>query len=97
MLKFNDEFLFLEFIESAKPVDNFMEKFGQQLAQLHKNTSTKFGYFEDNFIGSTDQINVPQNVNWAEFFLENRIMYQFRLAEKNGHSTEELRSGIKIN
>ena len=96
VLKFNDEFLILEFIDSAKPVDNFMQKFGQQLAQLHKNTSTKYGYFEDNFIGSTDQINVPQNDNWSEFYLENRIMYQFRLAEKNGYSTEELKSGIKL-
>ncbi len=96
VLKVNDNFLFLEYIESSKPVDNFMEKFGRQMAQLHKNTTAKFGYFEDNFIGSTDQINIPQNVNWAEFFLENRIMYQFRLAEKNGYSTEELRSGIKL-
>jgi fructosamine-3-kinase len=96
VLKVNDNFLFLEYIESSKPAANFMGKFGQQMAQLHKNTTTKFGYFEDNFIGSTDQINVPQNVNWAEFFLENRIIYQFRLAEKKGYSTEELKSGIKL-
>lgn len=96
VLKFDENFLILEYIESTKPCVNFMEKFGNQFAQLHKNYSTRFGYFEDNFIGSTDQINVPQNDNWAEFYLENRIMYQFRLAEKNGYSTEELKSGIKI-
>lgn len=96
VLKVNDDFLFLEFVESAKPIGKFSEKLGNQFAQLHKNTSAKYGYFEDNFIGSTDQINVPQNDNWAEFYLENRIMYQFRLAEKNGYSTEELKSGIKL-
>lgn len=96
VLKVNDEFLFLEFIESVSPTDNFMEKFGSQFAQLHKNTSKTYGYFEDNFIGSTDQINIPQNENWSEFYLENRIMYQFRLAEKKGYSTEELKSGIKL-
>lgn len=96
VLKFNESFLILEYIESAKPVANFMEKFGQQLALLHKNLYAQYGYFEDNFIGSTDQINVPQNDKWAEFYLENRIMYQFRLTEKNGHATEELKSGIKL-
>ena len=95
VLKVNDDFLILEFIESATPVSNFSAKFGNQFAQMHRTTSTRYGYFEDNFIGSTDQINVPQNDNWVEFYMENRIMYQFRLAEKNGHSTDELKSGIK--
>jgi len=96
VLKVNDDFLILEFIESATAVNNFSEKFGNQFAQMHKTTGTQYGYFEDNFIGSSDQINIPQNDNWAEFFLENRIIYQFRLAEKNGYAAEELKNGIKL-
>ncbi len=95
VLKVNDNFLILEFIESASPATNFSEKFGKQFAELHRNTGTRYGYFEDNFIGSTEQINVPQNDNWVEFYMENRLMYQFRLAEKNGHSSKELKIGMK--
>lgn len=95
VLKVNDDFLILEFIESAEKVEKFDEKFGMQFADLHKNSGSKFGYIEDNFIGTTDQINIPQNENWAEFYMENRLMYQFRLAEKNGHATAELKDGIK--
>ena len=95
VVKFNENFLILEFIESAPKSSGFSEKFGRQFANLHKMTSKKYGYFEDNFIGSTEQINIPQNDSWAEFYFENRLMFQFRLAEKNGHSTNELKSGIK--
>ena len=95
VLKVNDNFLFLEFIESVPPVKNFSEKFGRQFAQLHKSTGSQYGYFEDNYIGSTDQINIPQNDNWSEFFLENRLMYQFRLAEKKGYSNSRFKVGMK--
>ncbi len=95
VVKFNDNFLILEFIESAPKCSNFSEKFGRQFADMHRITSRKYGYFEDNFIGSTEQINVPQNESWSEFYFENRLMFQFRLAEKNGHSTNELKSGMK--
>ncbi|MDX1700955.1 MAG: fructosamine kinase family protein [Melioribacteraceae bacterium] len=95
VLKFNDDFLFLEFIESAPPVNDFSQKFGRQFAQLHKTVGRSYGYFEDNYIGSTEQINLPQNDNWAEFFFENRLMFQFRLAEKNGYSDAKLHEGIK--
>lgn len=95
VVKFNDDFLILEFIESAPKCIGFSEKFGRQFADLHKMTSHKYGYFEDNFIGTTKQINVPQNESWSEFYFENRLMFQFRLAEKNGHSNNELKSGIK--
>ena len=77
VLKANDKFLILEFIESSPKVSNFSEKFGRQFADLHRNNGSGFGYFEDNFIGSTDQINIPQSTNWVEFYFENRIMCHF--------------------
>jgi fructosamine-3-kinase len=92
----SNDFLILEFIESARRIKNFSEKLGRQFARLHKNSSEQFGYFENNYIGSTDQINLPRSNNWTEFFFENRIMYQFKLAEKNGHSTGELKTGIQF-
>ena len=95
VVKVNDDFLILEYIESGSPVENFSEKFGRQFANLHRSNGSSFGYFEDNFIGSSNQINIPQNDNWAEFYMENRLMYQFRLTEKNGFATSELKDGIK--
>jgi fructosamine-3-kinase len=94
VIKVNDNFLILEFIDSAEKTSDFSEKFGCQFAELHKSNGSAYGFFEDNFIGSTDQINIPQNNNWAEFYMENRLMYQFRLTEKNGYSTAELKDGI---
>jgi fructosamine-3-kinase len=95
VVKVTDDFLILEFIESAPPVAGFSEKFGRQFAQLHRTKSDLYGYFEDNFIGSTEQINLPQNDNWKEFYFENRLMFQFRLIEKKGYSNSRLNSGIK--
>lgn len=96
VVKVTDDFLILEFIESGSQPRNFSKKFGRQFAELHKSKGSAFGFFEDNFIGSTDQINIPQNDNWIEFYMENRIIYQFRLAEKKGFSTNELKEGIKL-
>jgi protein-ribulosamine 3-kinase len=57
-----------------------------------------FGFYEDNFIGSTPQLNIPdkeQQDDWTEFFFNKRILYQFKLAEKNGRSSEDLRIVIR--
>ena len=48
------DFLCLEFIESASEIKNFKGVFGQQFAQMHKFSLEKFGFFENNFIGSTE-------------------------------------------
>ena len=95
VVKVNDRFLVLEFVESGSAQNDFSNKFGRQFAEMHKSIGSKFGYFEDNFIGSTEQINVPQNENWVEFYFENRLMFQYRLAEKNGHATAELKTKMK--
>jgi protein-ribulosamine 3-kinase len=92
----SSDFLILEFVESASRINNFSEKLGRQFAKLHKNSSSEFGFFENNYIGSTEQINLPQSKKWAEFYFENRILYQFRLAERNGYSSNELNNGIKL-
>ncbi len=87
----NDEFLILEFIDSKSKVKNFSETLGRQFAEMHRFTSDKFGFFEDNFCGSTPQKNLPKNENWSEFYFENRLKYQFNLAENNGFANLELR------
>jgi fructosamine-3-kinase len=85
----DSRFILLEFISSAPRQKNFFEDFGSKFALLHKHTSNEFGFYENNYIGSTPQINLPDDnsrLNWASFYFNNRLLFQFRLLEKNGYA-----------
>lgn len=82
--------IIMEYIINSKPNKDFFEDFGRRFANLHKYTSDKFGFYEDNYIGSTIQLNSFKS-NWLEFYYENRLLFQFRLAEKNGYVVESTR------
>ena len=90
----NSEFLILEYIESGKKQNDFFTTFGRQFAQFHRTTENFYGFYENNFIGSTPQINLPQNDNWIDFFWENRLLFQFNLAEQNGFVDSSFRNLI---
>ncbi len=91
-----NDFILLEMINSAEMEKTFWEDFGKCFAKMHRVSSTSFGFYEDNYIGSNVQNNINNEIlNWNEFYFEKRILFQFRLAEKNGYATEELKSGIK--
>jgi len=92
VIKVGNDFLILEFIETANKVVNQFD-FGVQLAKLHKQTSTKYGFYEDNYIGNSIQKNTFSN-NWVEFFYENRLVYQLKIAEDKGIATPELIKSI---
>ncbi len=90
-------FILLELINQGNRVKNFYEDFGRGFALMHRFTSNSFGFFEDNYIGSNKQINIPQKSaenNWVKFYFNNRILYQLKLAEKNGYATSELAAGV---
>ena len=62
------------------------EDMGRQLAAMHRwnpPQSKGFGWDINNTIGSTPQINTWTS-DWAEFFAEYRIGYQFKLARRRG-------------
>lgn len=86
----DEQFLLLEYIEQSSRVSNFSELFGQRFAMMHKYTSEEFGFYENNFIGSTPQINIPKSKKWSTFYWEYRLLYQFKLAERNNYSSPEL-------
>jgi len=90
----NKEFLLTEFISSGIKKKNFFGEFGKNFAKLHKFTSESFGFYENNYIGSNPQINIPdenQKTSWINFYFNKRILYQVQLAEKLGNSTSDLR------
>jgi len=91
----DDDFLLLEFIGQGRRSKNFSEEFGRQFARMHKFNGENFGFFEDNFIGSNPQINLPQSDNWIEFFWQNRLLYQYKLAEHNHFANAEFKTSFQ--
>lgn len=76
-------YLLMEFIESSSPGKDFSQKFGQQLAALHKTTAKEFGYKIDNYIGSLSQYNASC-ATAAEFYITQRLEPQFKMANERG-------------
>lgn len=106
-------FLLLEYIESAPRVKNYWETFGHELAELHKaecaqfvkdsKSNTRYGFAEDNFIGSNPQENTPK-ARWIDFYRECRLFPQIKMAasyldsvtrRKADHLLEHLDSYLK--
>ena len=93
----DDDFLLLEYIPQGSRSDRFFEEFGQNLAQLHRFQSARFGFYEDNYIGATPQLNIPdreEEKDWTAFYFNKRLLYQYKLAEKNGYVTPRLKSSF---
>ena len=94
VLSFDEDYILLEYIPTGSKNKNFFEEFGRNFAEMHKFTSNNFGFYEDNYIGSNPQKNIPnekEKTSWVDFYFNKRILYQFQLAEKLGNSTPELR------
>jgi fructosamine-3-kinase len=97
VLSFNEDYILLEFIHSGSKRINFFEDFGRKFAEMHKYTSDKYGFNENNYIGSNPQKNIPnekEKSSWVDFYFNKRILFQLQLAEKFGNATSELRSLI---
>ena len=80
-------FLLLDHIVSGEKSASYWETFAGSLASLHKADCTsfssgkKFGFIENNFIGASEQINVPSD-SWVDFFRECRLAPQFKKAAR---------------
>lgn len=76
-------YLALEWLEFDRPDALVERKLGEQLAKMHCATQDAFGWHRDNTIGLTPQHNT-ENDDWVDFFKEQRLGYQLRLAAANG-------------
>ena len=97
VISYGSDFILLEFITQGTKQADFFEDFGRRFAALHKFHSGGFGFFENNFIGSNPQINIPaedEKHNWTRFYLNKRLLFQIKLAEKSNLSTPELRKSF---
>jgi protein-ribulosamine 3-kinase len=81
-------------------VSTNLPKLGQQLAQLHMITRPQFGWHQDNYLGSTPQINTLTD-DWVYFWQHHRLRFQLELAANRGYGSqlqiqaEQLLSEIK--
>jgi fructosamine-3-kinase len=57
---------------------------GTGLAALHRHLGTAHGWYRDNTIGLTAQVNTP-NADWCDFWSRERLGRQLELAVRNGH------------
>jgi protein-ribulosamine 3-kinase len=88
-------YIALERLSLQRPDVMIERRFGEQLANLHRHTAAKFGWFRDNTIGPTPQIN-SQSDDWPAFFREHRLQYQFDLAARNGFSSDLAEPGSRL-
>lgn len=79
----SQSYLVLEALRIGTPGPDNWQTMGQQLARLHRSTSSLFGWHRDNTIGTTPQSNT-QRSDWTEFFLEQRLRPQLKLAARQG-------------
>ena len=74
-------FLVLEYLESGHGTGNSDEKLGRGLATIHRYSTEKFGFYNNNYCGSTPQNNKWKN-SWAKFFRENRLRFLLDLIQQ---------------
>ena len=75
--------LLLEYKSSGNKAPDFWEVFGRQMAELHRQTSEKFGLEKDNYIGSLPQYNEARDTA-ADFYIEMRLEPQIKMAMDKG-------------
>ncbi len=89
----NRAFLVLEYLSFG--TGDASQLLGHELARMHRHTRTDYGWSRDNTIGSTPQFNTPCN-DWLEFWREQRLAFQLRLAEQNGYGGNLQRNGEQL-
>lgn len=70
-------------------------KFGEQLALMHRSSQEKFGWSQDNTIGSTKQVNTLC-ADWVNFWAKYRLNYQLTLAASKGCGSRLISLGEEL-
>ena len=80
----NNNCLLLEYIPPLRPTLQFWQNLAESLAQLHQVKKESYGFYEDNFIGSSRQLNKTNedDIDWPKFFYSYRISPQLSWLEE---------------
>lgn len=87
-------YLLLNYIKEEQATKNSWTFFSEQLAKLHQNTSVNFGLDHSNYIGSLVQYNHTESIA-SVFYINQRLIPQFKLAQENGFRFSTLNSLYK--
>ncbi len=86
-------YLVLEYLELGG--SGSQRELGEGLAAMHRVHAPLFGWYRDNTIGSTPQINHQEN-NWVVFLREHRLGFQLELAARNGYGGRLQSAGERL-
>ncbi len=79
----DDAYLLLEWIDEGVRDERYWSALGRGLAMLHARTAAEFGLERDNYIGTLKQPN-DRRGTWHDFYVEQRLEPQLRLAVDRG-------------
>jgi len=85
----------LEWIAFGRAAARSETLLGERLAALHRSSAARFGWYRDNTIGSTPQIN-DWAEDWVSFFVERRLAYQLRAAARAGLGRQTIERGQRL-
>lgn len=86
-------YLLMEFIPLSS--GNAGTKTGQQLAEMHQYQAKEFGWYRDNYIGTTSQCN-KQYSSWISFWKSQRLVPQLELAKNKGYPKSAYEGGLRL-
>ena len=81
----SESYLVLEHIAMNSHGDQ--QQLGYALAQMHKITASKYGWHQNNIIGSTPQSNRTHS-DWLTFWREERLLPQFKMLCDKGYQNQ---------
>jgi fructosamine-3-kinase len=83
------QWILMPYITPAPKKATYWEDFGRKLAEMHQRSAPQFGLEYDNYLGSLPQYNA-WTPSWYEFFVEQRLKPQLRMAEERGLASAEM-------
>ncbi|MFG3710503.1 fructosamine kinase family protein [Micromonospora sp. NPDC047730] len=81
------ELLALDWVEPGEPTPEAAERFGRELAGLHRAGAPAFGAEWAGFIGALPQDNTPDDGPWSRWFAERRLVPYLRRSVDGGALT----------
>ncbi|MCM0677555.1 fructosamine kinase family protein [Micromonospora phytophila] len=83
------ELLALEWVDPGEPTPEAAERFGRELAGLHRAGAPAFGAeWTTGFVGALPQDNTPDEGPWSRWFAQRRLLPYLRRSVDNGALTD---------